>query len=362
MTIICALILVFGLVASPGFQETGEALEPLVLVPETLDFGPIFDGDTPIKEVLIRNQGEDPLTIKRVTTTCGCAIPRIIFPGGHEVVLGEYNRRRDLGVLQAGEEARMEVSFLTWGYKGKLKKRIDVETDAAGGIRKYITVNAEIVDSIALDPPALELGEVVRGMQVSGRIRLRSVGIGDFEIKGIKNLPPYLTFRSERIGEGPEAEHWIEIETREEPPLGETSLVLQVTVENQYIDTTRFLFKAEVLPKVNFLVGGERIKEEIDFGVFTPETGKTVVVDIRNLVPGIPYHPLEIRFEEEESTTHLAHRLETVESGETYRLHLSIKPGTEAPSFVRGCLVVRSDHPDALQQKLQLIGWATRAK
>ncbi|MHC4944361.1 MAG: Ig-like domain-containing protein [Planctomycetota bacterium] len=362
MTVFYGVILAFGLLLPSVPQANDEAPESFILIPETLDFGRVFDGDSPIKEVLIRNQGEESLAIKRVSTTCGCAIPRILFPGGKEVVLNEYNRKRDLGTLQPGEEARMEVSFLTWGYKGKLQKRINVETDAPDLSRRHVTVKAEIVDSIALDPPELDLGEVVRGMRSTGRIRLRSVGIGDFEIKGIRNLPPYLTFHSEKISGGLEAEHWIEIRTREEPPLGAWNLVLQVSVDNQYIDTARFMLRAEVLPKVNFMLGGERIREEIDFGVFSPESGKTVVVDIHNLAPEIPYHPLEVLFEKEEAASLLAHRLETVKPGEQYRLHLSINPGSQAPAFVRGCVIMLSDHPDVLQKKLHLIGWATQAE
>lgn len=342
-----------------SFQEGERPADPLELIPKTLDFGRVFDGDSPLKSVVIKNRTTQPLSIMRISTTCGCAIPRIVFPGGKEVFL-TGNRSKALGVLQAGEEAKIDVTFQTWGYKGKLNKRIDIKTDAKVGSNQHISVIAEIVDSVQLDPPVLDLGEVVRGQAGCARIRLRSLGIGDFDVERIKNLPPYLTFKTERLSHGEEAEHLIEIRTREEPPLGEWSLILQVAVKNRYIDTTRIPLQAEILPKVICRLDGNQIEDEIDFGVFSPQQGRTLVAELVNLVPEIPYKPLTIHLENPHQASAYSHRLETVKEGEHYRIHLTIQPGAGPASFVRSWLVIRSDHPDMLEKRLHLIGWASQ--
>lgn len=363
-------LIVAGLLQSPqGFAQTPQAgtpqdrepaSQPYVLQPETLDFGRVFDGDSPIKTVTLLNTGESSLTIKGITTTCGCAIPRVVFPGNREVVTSEKAFTHDLGVLEPGEEAKIDVTFTTWGYKGILNKRISIQTDVPGHLRKELTVLAEIIDSVKVDPEVLDLGEVVRGQQKSATIQMTSVGIGDFSITGIKNLPPYMSCDIKRLAEGDAAAFSIEVQTRRDPPLGEWSLILQVAIDNEYIDAARFPLKVNVLPKVIFKQGGQKIDHEIDAGCFNFRDGKRVVLDVINLAPEIPYVPEEVYFADAPSSPHIAYDIETIEEGVRYRVEIEFKPDAPPASFVQGSLIFLSDHPDMLRKEIRIIGWASQ--
>ncbi|MFH2000111.1 MAG: hypothetical protein ABIK28_10535, partial [Planctomycetota bacterium] len=355
-------VLFWVILVSPSWaaQNLQEATVPpgtVEIIPEVLDFGRIFDGDSPVKTVTLKNRGETPLTLHRIGTTCGCAIPRIVFPGGKEVVIGEDTFSKDLGVLEPGQEARIDVNFTTWGYKGVLSKRLDIQTSALDSPRRQITVLAEIIDSVKVEPKELDLGEVVRGQLRAGCVTMHSVGIGDFNIIDIKNLPPYLSFKTHRLSTGPDAAFSIEVQTREDPPLGEWSFILQVAVENPYIQVARFPLKVHVVPKVNFRLHNKLLSHEVDFGVFNYKIGKRLTVDIVNLAPQIPYIPEDVSIE---GSPYISYHLETIKQGERYRLDIEIQANTPPASFVRACLVIQSNHPDLLRREVNVIGWSSQ--
>jgi len=338
-------------------HETGS----LEVIPELLEFGRVFDGDKPVKTVILRNAGSGPLTIKRLHTSCGCAIPMIQFPGGKEVNFSEQIVRRNepVGILQPDEEAKMQVSFTTWGYTGKLKKRILIECDDAQAEDKEVLIRAEIVDSVSSEPESLDLGEVVRGRKASAKVVIRSIGIGDFDIKGIKNLPSYLRFQTEKQSDGSEVAVELKIETRGEPPLGDLSLPLKLGIENKYIDETRILLKGTVVPKIRFSSGGAPIRDELDMGVFYADQGKNITLEISNLFPGIPYQPVEMERKGMFENPDVKVEIEEVTPGNQYRLHIKVPGGMLDTDFFRGSLWIFSDHPDLLLKKLHVTGWSS---
>jgi hypothetical protein len=340
-------------------QEEANKAVQIEVIPEEVDFGRVFDGDSPVKEFTVKNRSDEAMTLKRVSTSCGCAVPRIHFPGGKVVELNEAMFGKELGELGPGEEARVEVSFTTWGYKGKLLKHITVQTQGAKTESHSVSVLAEIIDSVKMKPEVLDLGEVVRGQQTFGETIMRSVGIGDFEITGIRNLPAYLEYKTERLAEGDEAAFSVALAAKENAPLGDINLVLQLTVENKHIEVVRLPFKATVIPKVDFLIKGERIQGDIDLGVFSANRGCRLSVEIVNLVPMIPYHVRHMQVKSSKDTAFIDAEIESIEPGVRYQLDLSIKPGAPAAGFVRGSIILESDHPDMLQKELHLMGWSS---
>ena len=356
------LVLMFLFSCPFGTDQEQKGVSPgrLVLDPEVLDFGKVFDGADPIRFVTLRNRGDGPVTITGVSSTCGCATPRIEFPARKEVLLSTRPKSGPLGIIPAGEEARLYVAFTTHGYKGELRKLVTINTDEGkrGRIHR-LQVRAEIVDSIRFIPEILDLGEVVRGERKTGSIRLRSVGIGDFDVKGIRNLPSCLTFSKEKTASGTEAEVALLLGTREDVPMGKLVLDLTVEVQNPRVRHVRFRLKAQVVPKVRFEVEGAPAAGEVDFGVFSRQKGATVRLDMVNRVPAIPYVPLEVTLESVHFASYLEKKLEELEPGVRYRLVLRVKPGVPGRGFLRAKLRIRSDHPDCFQEEFQVIGWIT---
>lgn len=353
--LIVLLTILSGISVLDRGQDQPEKAEPFEIVPKKLEFGRIFDGDNPIKTVKFRNKDEKSISINDITSSCGCATPRIRLPGGQIIELEGRVKRTTIGQLKPGEEAELEVCFTTWGYKGKLNKSISIHTDHAKRPRAEISVTAEIIDSVAYEPEVLDLGIVIRGQKKSGSIKMKSVGIGDFEITGFKNkgLFPNLEFKAKKLKAGENAEAIVEVSVKGEPKMGKWKGEVIMALRNEYVQEARMSVMAEVVPKIRFKLGNEFLGDQLDLGVFSAREGKSLSVDIINLVPEIPYEPLGINVEEGK----LEARLETVKDQERYRLHVKTKTGAEGAGFLRGRIHIPSHHPDLYLKTLHVVGW-----
>jgi hypothetical protein len=67
----------------------------LSLQTEKLDFGDVINGEVISQEVIVRNEGEAPLVVKEVSTSCGCTQasvePMVIAPGEAGVLHIEFD-------------------------------------------------------------------------------------------------------------------------------------------------------------------------------------------------------------------------------------------------------------------------------
>lgn len=79
---------------------------------ETYDFGSVIAGTFVSHKFIITNVGDSPLTIKNVTTSCGCTVVDL-----------------EKKVLAAGESDELQADLSTNGYHGRIEKRIYVESD-----------------------------------------------------------------------------------------------------------------------------------------------------------------------------------------------------------------------------------------
>lgn len=80
---------------------------PDIDVVTAYDMGTVVKGDPAVAELAVRNLGDRPLTIKGVSTSCGCTkatlTPMIIPPGGEGGLHVEYDsgaHKKDLGLIE----------------------------------------------------------------------------------------------------------------------------------------------------------------------------------------------------------------------------------------------------------------------
>lgn len=102
-------------------------LLPFLLSTALLDAGLVFEsrqleleadlGDQKAEAVFkFRNEGEDPVLIKRVRSSCGCTVPEL-----------------DKNEYAPGESGEIRALFTFGSRTGKQQKRVTVETDENGG-------------------------------------------------------------------------------------------------------------------------------------------------------------------------------------------------------------------------------------
>jgi len=159
---VAALILLAAGASTAGKEARAKFKE------EVWDFGKIKQGEVLAHEFVFTNEGDAPLVIERVSTSCGCT-----------AALASEDR------IAPGKEGRIKASFDTRGYAGSVVKYIYVESNDASNARRELKITAEIdvppQPRIELDRYNADLGLSLEGEEISTRFSVRNVG--ELELK-----------------------------------------------------------------------------------------------------------------------------------------------------------------------------------
>ncbi len=155
LTVLLCLVFVVSLVA----KDTAK----IKFVKEKHDFGKVEEGKVLTYSFKFKNVGDAPLTIKNVTTTCGCTAA---------VVKGKK--------LAPGKEGEIKITFNTTGYGGNVDKYIYVDTNDPAAPQKQLTVSAAIdvppAPLIELDNYTLDLGLILDTESIETQTKIKNSG------------------------------------------------------------------------------------------------------------------------------------------------------------------------------------------
>ena len=121
---IITLLLVIVIIFSAGFTLASQVKPaaagnsgdgPLLFYEKEYDFGEILQGDKVTHTFGFRNVGDRPITLSRVSASCGCTATS-----------------GTRGEIAPGAEGEVTATFNSTGRRGKQKKAVYVET---GGIK-----------------------------------------------------------------------------------------------------------------------------------------------------------------------------------------------------------------------------------
>lgn len=147
------------------------AAAPRIVFKETSkDFGKVKQGSVLTHEFVFKNEGDAPLVIDRVETSCGCTAALV-------------TEKRIL----PGREGRIKATFDTRGYSGRLTRYLYVVTNEPGNERPEIALIADIEvppsARIDVDNYNLDLGLCLEGESVSGTFVIKSVGERELKVE-----------------------------------------------------------------------------------------------------------------------------------------------------------------------------------
>ncbi len=121
---IISLILCVGIYSLTSFSQTEKG--PVIKFESVVyDYGTIYQGANGGCEFQFKNEGDSPLLLTNVTSSCGCTVPKWpkdpVFPGQTAVIQVTYDTKR-LGTIskQINVASNATVANITLSIKGSI--------------------------------------------------------------------------------------------------------------------------------------------------------------------------------------------------------------------------------------------------
>jgi len=172
---------------------------------ETHDFGKVRVGKTVTDKFTLTNQGDAPLVIKALQTSCGCtkAVPesREVPPLGHTGITGFLD---------------------TTGMRaGRVAKAIFVESNDPKRPRVKLTLFADVVRDLTVEPPSLAKELTDYAESVSFPVRVKNASDRPYAITAVKTdshgVTPVLLPAETLISARSEASLTVELKLERDP-------------------------------------------------------------------------------------------------------------------------------------------------
>ncbi len=135
----------------------------------TWDFGKVKQGKQLVHVFKFKNDGNEPLEIKKVKTSCGCTAAVL-------------SKKR----IPPGEQGEIKVAFNTSGYAGKVQKYIFVETNESNKVKKTLVLKANIEippsPKISLSSYTADLGLILEKKPIEHKVTVKNEGELELEV------------------------------------------------------------------------------------------------------------------------------------------------------------------------------------
>jgi hypothetical protein len=167
----------FILILVPLLTVTLAASAKITFEKTELDFGELESGKVVDMEYKFKNNGDDTLIIKNISSSCGCTVTK--------VEKKEY---------KPGEEGTIPVKFFSRGYNGKIVKTITVSTNDPDNVYTRLKVMGNVVlkdfaqwEIIGAD--RLDFKEVTMGQKYTETVKFKNTGTIDLRIIEVTHAP-----------------------------------------------------------------------------------------------------------------------------------------------------------------------------
>ncbi len=274
------------------------------------DFGAILQGEMPTHAFSLRNEGDAPLQIKHISSSCGATVKKpeekVIPPGGTAVV---------------------ELGLDTTGIQGPVKKHVVVHTNDPGNRRVDLRVTATVEVLAGFDPGRLKVRNLLKGTRSTHQVKLIGRELGRLRLQDLRPSDPKALSATPATVDGRPA---LEVGFQAGDRPGR--------FEGEIVAGTGLPSLPEIRLPVVFDVTGDLVldQEEVDFGLVTPKRPVFKQVRISSL-GGKPFAVKEAR----DPTGRLA--VGVSRSGDQVVLDLEAREPGEEPT---GAVHVRTDRKD----------------
>ncbi|MFV0436438.1 MAG: DUF1573 domain-containing protein [Desulfopila sp.] len=156
-----------------AMATVGLAAPSLQLSIDKIEFGTMPEGPPAQKQVTLTNNGDVPITIDNVSTSCACT-----------------NTKLGKNELAPGESTELEITYTTYKFIGKFEKYIWIQTKEVPD--KYtITMVGDVTPMpmgvLEVNPRKVSVGDVKVGVDSPAVIAVKNVGDAPMHIVKVES-------------------------------------------------------------------------------------------------------------------------------------------------------------------------------
>jgi hypothetical protein len=153
------------------------------------EFGNVPRGSDQRCAFIIKNTTEQTIRLTGMSRSCGCTQITL----DDKVVLDQNNKTsRENKTIIPGQEVQIGVVLDTRTFTGHKSAEIMVSFDQPSHADVRLIVNSFIRQDIVLNPGAIQLGTMSRGVEATKEIEIEYAGAANWQILSITNNNPYL--------------------------------------------------------------------------------------------------------------------------------------------------------------------------
>ncbi len=223
------------------------------------DVGRIHRGEKRHVSFRFKNVGNGPISVKGVHAACGCT-----------AVEGQLNR-----VYQPGEIGAVEVTFDSTDFVGKVVKAVTLMTDQTAIPTRTLTIIADIVADLAVDPPVLDFGDVRGDEELSKEFSVKQLLDSKVELKGVRGVDGLV--RIEDISSQKERRFRVTLL----PQVMRKFVKEKISV----LTTSEHLPEISVLVRANILGAISATPAYVEFGAISPQQASERWIKIEGIRP-----------------------------------------------------------------------------
>lgn len=179
------LILLAGLLAGNAW-----AAPKLVVEQPIFDFGKVLQGQTVQHTFRFSNDGDEPLQIEKVKSSCGCTAALV-----------------SAKTLAPSESGEVQANFDSTRFRGAVAKTISLYSNDPGQPVAQLVLKGTVQETLSVAPAQVNLGQVAPGKTAVARVTLQNHGEVELRLDKVQTSSPDLaaTMTTETLPPGQSA-------------------------------------------------------------------------------------------------------------------------------------------------------------
>jgi P pilus assembly chaperone PapD len=145
----------------------------------TFDFGSILQGKNVEHVFILKNDGDTPLTVGQVTTSCGCTVAAV-----------------SSRTVAPGKSSEIRATFNSRNFSGNINKSIAIHTNDPITPVYTLTIKGNVVEEIEISPRQLNLGEIKIGTSKDALVAVENKGKQAVTLTSVRSTMPQVAVKS----------------------------------------------------------------------------------------------------------------------------------------------------------------------